>query len=353
MAKAKISTLMCTCCGKEKKMSEYYLSYSRIYRAIEKIPVCKQCMLNIYEELYEETNDAKGSIYKLVRLTDMPYLDNIFITSLNSANSRGSNVWKSYAKNIKMPNYRDFTFDDGETLSESIEDNNIEEVQKEVKLTERDKQNENDVIRILGYDPFEKELLEDRKYLFNRLVDMLDDSTLEDNVRLMSVIEIIKGFNQIDKINTSIASMTADTSRMAENTSGIKSLIDTKKSLMTTILKTAEDNGLSLKFNTSKSKGSGTLTGTMKKLQEIGLEEAEVNLFDIQTAEGMKQVADMSHKSIMEQLMWDENDYTEMISFQKEELHKLNRDKDSLEEENRKLKIKIRELKDELNRNTL
>lgn len=337
---------------KRKKIGEYYLSDSRIYRAIKKIPVCKDCILKIYGEIYKETNDAKGAIYKLVRLTDIPYLDNIFTTSLNSANSRGSNIWKAYAKNIKMPQYRNMTFEDGETLSELEEENSIEKIQQEVNLTERDKQNEKDVIRILGYDPFEKELLEDRKYLFNRLVDMLDDSTLEDNVRLMSVIEIIKGFNQIDKINTSIANMTADTSRMAENTSGIKSLIDTKKSLMTTILKTAEDNGLSLKFNTNKSKGSGTLSGTMKKLQEIGLEEAEVNLFDIQTAEGMKQVADMSHKSIIEQLMFDENDYTEMIAYQKEELHKLNRDKDKLEEENRKLKIKIRDLKDELNKNT-
>lgn len=347
---ANLKTLPCTCCGKEKKIGEYYLSDSRIYRAIKKIPVCKDCILKIYGEIYEETNDAKGAIYKLVRLTDIPYLDNIFTTSLNSANSRGSNIWKAYAKNIKMPQYRNMTFEDGETLSEVEEENSIEKIQQEVNLTERDKQNEKDVIRILGYDPFEKELLEDRKYLFNRLVDMLDDSTLEDNVRLMSVIEIIKGFNQIDKINTSIANMTADTSRMAENTSGIKSLIDTKKSLMTTILKTAEDNGLSLKFNTNKSKGSGTLSGTMKKLQEIGLEEAEVNLFDIQTAEGMKQVADMSHKSIIEQLMFDENDYTEMIAYQKEELHKLNRDKDKLEEENRKLKIKIRDLKDELNK---
>ena len=349
---ANLKTLSCTCCGKEKKIGEYYLSDSRIYRAIKKIPVCKDCILEIYGEIYDETNDAKGAIYKLVRLTDIPYLDNIFTTSLNSANSRGSNIWKAYAKNIKMPQYRNMTFEDGETLSEVEEENSIEKIQQEVNLTERDKQNEKDVIRILGYDPFEKELLEDRKYLFNRLVDMLDDSTLEDNVILMSVIEIIKGFNQIDKINTSIANMTADTFRMAENTSGIKSLIDTKKSLMTTILKTAEDNGLSLKFNTNKSKGSGTLSGTMKKLQEIGLEEAEVNLFDIQTAEGMKQVADMSHKSIIEQLMFDENDYTEMIAYQKEELHKLNRDKDKLEEENRKLKIKIRDLKDELNKNT-
>ena len=182
----------------------------------------------------------------------------------------------------------------------------------------------------------------DKKYLFNRLVDMLDESTLEDNVKLMSTIEIVKGFNQIDKINEVIAKITQDLGKIASNNGGLKTLIDTKKNLMSTVLKIAEDNGISTKFNTNKSKGSGTLSGMIKKLNEIGLDEIKVNLYDIQTAKGMEQVADISNNSIMKQLQFDENDYADMVAWQRDELVKLRKEKEKYEEELRILKKSLK-----------
>lgn len=70
----------------------------------------------------------------------------------------------------------------------------------------------------------------------------------------------------------------------------------------------------------------------------------KVNLFDINTSDAMKQVADLSNKSIMEQLNFDANDYTEMIKDQREMIRNTKSKLDTVQEENRLLKNKISSL---------
>jgi hypothetical protein len=106
-------------------------------------------------------------------------------------------------------------------------------------------------------------------------------------------------------------------------------------------MKLAAENGISVKHNTQKSKGAGTLTGIIKTLQEKGFEEGEVNLFDIETSQGIRQVSDLSNKSIVAQLQFDENDYTSMLMEQREIIQELDNKVMKLEEENRLLKKEI------------
>jgi hypothetical protein len=234
------------------------------------------------------------------------------------------------------------------TFKHSASYGNVEENRDEkiIEVSKNDKKNEDDVLRMLGYDPFETENLEDRKYLFNRLVDYLDESTLEDSFKLSAVIEIVKTFNQLDKLNAGIATITENPEKMVGNVGGIKSLIDAKKQLYSSALGLAKDNGISVNYNNNKSKGGNTLSGINKKLTEIGLESAELNLYDIETSEAMKQIADISNKSILDQLMLNENDYTDMISQQKEMIRKLDEKNMKVEEELRLLKIKFKEYED-------
>ena len=70
------------------------------------------------------------------------------------------------------------------------------------------------------------------------------------------------------------------------------------------------------------------------------MKKIKVNLFDIETSEAIKQIADASNRSIMEQLTWDANDYTEMIKEQREMLSKLYSEVAELKETNRLLKIR-------------
>lgn len=346
-AKVERPKLSCSCCGKEKDIrTGFYVSNSIINKSIGKLTICKECIWQLFDEFVEEANENEQiATYRLCRLLDFPYLETPFQSAVNESEKTGANVFKIYIKNINsLKQYSSYTFENGDNIDDNeISDNarNTVVTDEVIDVNERDLQNEKDVIRILGYDPFETENRKDRKFLFNRLVDMLDDSVIEDNVKLMSVISIVKGFNQIEYVDMAIAKITSNIDFLSENNGGMKSLIETKQKLMSTILKTCEDNGISTKFNTNKSKGSGTLTGMIKKLGELDLDESKVNLFDIQTSKGMEQVADLSHRSIMKQLQFDENDYADMVAWQKDELYKLSRDKESLEEELRLLKIKL------------
>ena len=81
-----------------------------------------------------------------------------------------------------------------------------------------------------------------------------------------------------------------------------------------------------------------------------GFDEVKVNLFDIETSEAMKQIADISNRSIMEQLTWDSNDYTEMIKEQREKLLMLQDENGELKEQNRILQNQIIDLQNKKKR---
>lgn len=82
----------------------------------------------------------------------------------------------------------------------------------------------------------------------------------------------------------------------------------------------------------------------MKKLLDDDFEEIRVNLFDIKTSEAMKQVADISNRSIMDQLSLDGNDYTQMLKEQREMIVELTAKTDELKEENRNLKNRLADM---------
>lgn len=338
----------CSCCGRSLALAKFYKSSSILNKNKGIMNVCKDCIWSLVSQLCEESEDVRLSIYKICRLLDMPYIEKPFNSAVSEATLRegvsiginGLEVWKKYVKNLNsLGQYSSYTFENGDVLegiTVATEGNAMVEI---VEITETDKQNEKDVIRMLGYDPFETENEKDRRYLFNRLVDMIDDSMLEDNMKLMSVVEIIKGFNQIDKLNQVLASITSDLAKLSNNSGNIKTLIDTKEKLTKSILKVAEENRISEKHSGSKTVGAGTLSGMIKKLSEMSLEEAEVNLFDIQTSQGMRQVAQLSSEAITNQLQLDENDYVDMINWQKVELENIRNNNKKAKEENRKLKV--------------
>jgi len=249
-------------------------------------------------------------------------------------------------KNIAL-SYKKATWKDSEfnSVGKTQETGKKQVVPDKVEVVEappeEDNQNKNDVLRMLGYNPFEFEPKEDQRHLFNKLVDFLDEGTLEDSFKLPAVIEIVKSFNQLDKINNAISRIMSDVDSFSQNVGSVNSLVGAKDKMLKSVLALAKDNGISVNHNNNKSKGAGTLSGIIKTLQEKGFEEATVNLFDIETAQGMRQVADLSNQSIMNQLQFDENDYTSMIMEQRELLQKSEDKVISLEEENRKLKKEL------------
>lgn len=332
----------CVCCGQEKEQEgNFYKTNSIIMKANnQRQVVCKQCVVDLYEYFVKKYDDCKIGLYFLCRLLDSYFDSSVYFSAEQQANNSGSNIAQIYFQKINsLPNWA------GKTFSEStpIENINTNIFQTEIDLdtNELDKRNKEDVIRMVGYDPFENENPMDKKYLYNTLVDFLDESTLEDSFKLPTVIEIVKSFNQIDKVNQALALMTADINNVANAVGGVKTLFDAKDKMYRSLLALAKDNGISVNHATNKSKGAGTLTGIIKKLQELGFDESDINLFDIETADGIMQVANISNESILRQLVFDDNDYTDMIKEQRLLLEDLKNKYKQLEEENRLLKLSL------------
>lgn len=249
-----------------------------------------------------------------------------------------------------MINYRGMRWRDGDIFNTYVEDAKqvaaLESGNKEAAQTLIDSQevsnefekNRKDVIRLLGYDPFEGEKLEDQPLLYSQLIGYLDlGGDNEDMMRTSSAITIVRGFLQQTKLDDKIAKAMANSNI---NASELKTLLDSKQKISSTISQLAEQSCLSLKHSKNASKGEDTFTGKTKKLKDINLREAENNAFDIGTCEGMRQVADISNASILKQIHLDENDYTEMLGQQREMIVKLQRQAD---ENMEKARILLRE----------
>ena len=287
---------------------------------------------------------------------DKPYFDKLWDASyfeyINDNNpKKRTNIWASYIKNIGLPQYKTLRWRDGDLFTnykemalkqaqQEVGTASSDEIAKSQEINEEYEKNRSDVIRLLGYDPFEKEQEEDKPLLYSQLIGYLDlGGDNEDMMRTSSAITIVRGFLQQAKLDDMIAK--AMSSPNVSNKSGeIKSYLDSKQKVSSTISQLAEQSCLSLKHNKNASKGENTFTGKIKKLKEINLRDAEVNAFDIGTAEGMRQVADISNASIMKQIALDENDYTEMLAKQREMIVKLQEKADINEE---KARILLRE----------
>ena len=74
MAKTIKRMKRCNCCGEEKDLNEFYKSQSPMYKADNKLPICKNCMLNIYEENLQYYKDMEKALYKTLFSLDI-YFD--------------------------------------------------------------------------------------------------------------------------------------------------------------------------------------------------------------------------------------------------------------------------------------
>ena len=349
---------LCHHCLKEKKKSDFYMSTDpNILTGV--VALCKDCTRKIalaWDDNRQEFGICtKKSVMNALEYIDKPFLNKLWDSSYAEwANQEGqlrrTTIWDAYIKNVGMVQYRGMRWRDGDIFQTYIEDAKqvaaLESGNKEATQTLIDSQevndefdkNRKDVIRLLGYDPFEGEKLEDQPLLYSQLIGYLDlGGDNEDMMRTSSAITIVRGFLQQTKLDDKIAKAMANSNI---NASELKTLLDSKQKISSTISQLAEQSCLSLKHSKNASKGEDTFTGKTKKLKDMNLREAENNAFDIGTCEGMRQVADISNASILKQIHLDENDYTEMLGQQREMIVKLQRQAD---ENMEKARILLRE----------
>lgn len=327
---------LCYCCGEKKKKGSFYASTDP-FNGIGVTPFCKNCIEKIARNYSSQRGQygevTKASLCEALERIDLPYLDKLWESSYNEVHDPSlkqpkTNVWSAYIKNVKLPQYNGMRWRDGdlfkkEPSSESYVDNIDDYIAPDV--AEELERNRRDVVRLVGYDPFEKELLEDKPLLYAQTVGYLDmGGNNDDAMRTSSVITIVRGFLQIQKLDDMIAKAMISAAKNG-GSAEIKSLLDAKKNISATISQLAEQNCISLKHNKNNTKGENTWTGKVRIMKEMNLREAEVNIFDAETAAGLAQVADISNASILKQISLDENDYVQMLTEQKKMIEDLNK----------------------------
>lgn len=342
-----IPEYVCPHCGKTKKRSEFYVSTDPAVTIGVAFP-CKDCSEKIarrYDSRTGEYSDmTESSLKSALMYLDKPFIRTLWESAYKEVHNEDlkhpkRNMWASYIKNVtslsqyRGDRWRDGDFDDVKT-NEEIHSETTTLPQNQEVLEECEK-NRKDVIRLIGYDPFDKEAPEDQPLLYAQLIGYIDMSgDNEDMTRVLDSIEIVRGYLQLQKLNDMSAKAFATLSKTGQS-GEIKNYMDTKKKVADVISQLAEQSCISMKHNKNASKGENTFAGKIKKLKELNLREAELNAFDIGTCEGMRQVADISNASIIKQLHLDESDYTEMLAQQREMITKLQQQADTKTEEAR------------------
>ena len=370
---------LCPYCNKEKDEGEFYYSSDPLILT-GRTTMCKDCAQKIarnWNPITKEYGDCtKASIQAALERLDKPWLESIYESSYNEFNNPNSGIkkstlWGTYIKNItSLGQYKGMRWMDGDLFNTyqaqvKIEENKEEaydaiateeekvEIPKDQEIYNEYLKNKSSVIRLLGYDPFGSEAEADKPLLYSQLVGYLDlGGDNEDMMRTSSAITIVRGFLQQAKLDDMLAIAMKNIG--ADGKAGeIKSLLDSKQKISSTISNLAEQSCLSLKHNKNASKGENTWTGKIKKLKDIDLREAEVNGFDIGTCRGMQQVLEMSDASIMKQLRLDESEWSDMVADQRQMIVTLQNERDVYKEVNRILLRENLDLRDTLEDNNL
>jgi hypothetical protein len=125
----------------------------------------------------------------------------------------------------------------------------------------------------------------------------------------------------------------------------IRDLTTAKKRLLDSIQGLVKDNNLASNYNEKSKRGADTLSAKLKEMSDNGFESIKVNAFDIKTSEAMKQIIDLSNKSILEQIQLDNSEYADMVKEQREIILRLESQLEERTEENRNLTNQVIDLK--------
>ena len=350
---------LCYCCGERKKKTSFYTTTDP-FNGVGVNPFCKNCIERIARNYNPKTGVygevTKTSLCDALERMDLPYHEKLWNSSYDEVHNPElkqpkTNVWSAYIKNVKLPQYN------GERWKNSdiFQKNGNIQVDTEDKIAstmtpevlDECNTNKKDLIRLIGYDPFANYPVEqDLPVLYAQIISFIDEETKNDGMKMNAVIQIVQAFNQIQKLNDAINELLADTKKLNNNNGTIKQHSDTIAKLLSGANALAKDNGISVNFNNSKSKGQNTLTGKMKELDLIGFRDAKINMYDIDYCEGMRQVAEISAKAQVDQIGFDENTMNTINNIRRELVDELQKKLDKANERARLLLVENKDLKE-------
>ena len=337
-----VKTYKCLCCGAETDSPAgkfYKVNWSKLWTSNDQyMPVCKVCLTKKYNEDMRRYG-ARTAMMIACHYLDIPFVGVVF----ESVNSKNENFTiGAYSRVIAGGSqYANKTFAHSIVNGDLQSDIQTVNKNREVKWSEQDKKNMRFVISQYGYDPFCDESYDDadRKFLFNVLSGYVDDDE-DDAHKRNSAVSLVKTMLQKNKIDALINNELLSSTPSAD----LKTYAETKDKFDRSINTIANDNGFSAKAQGKSAQKHNSLTRIMKEMIDSNFEECKVNAIDSKMKGVYKQMAEISNKNLFDQLNFQSDDYARMVAEQRSLLQKNDEKILKLEEENRKLRIMVRQL---------
>lgn len=140
MAKTSKSKRQCFICGREYVDTNYYNSNSVFFSGFGKIPYCKHCIEDIFQqycEKYKEENNLnpeRKAVKRLCAAFDIFYSDTVYNSVIKKIEERKINIsiFSEYMKQIQLRQYHDKNFDT--TLLNEEHDNFIDGIPSDATI---------------------------------------------------------------------------------------------------------------------------------------------------------------------------------------------------------------------------
>lgn len=334
----------CKICGKSYKniTGNFYKSANSLYFISNNgiIDVCVDCLKELFSQLSKKYDSDRMALIAICALTDWYYDESAYNTAIKNREEFSIGV---YARLMNTVKYKGKTFITsvaekklGETTIQMVEQTH------DVGWSDIDKKNRDTVIEIYGYDPFPDNDFSDksRKYLFNTIIDFLDEETQEDAFKKSQIIQIVVNNEMIQRCNAKIASL--DETRDLEQIKNLSNIITSK---VNDNDKIAKENEISVRNRSNKKQGKGTFTDLQKELRLKNFDEAEANYYKQLQSEGSAWAVNQSMQAIKKNSFFDESDQKEIVDIQRELIEKKDKALDDVLEENRLLYVNIEKCK--------
>jgi hypothetical protein len=84
--------------------------------------ICKECLLDITNELTKKLNSEVRALYRACQITDAFFDENLYYSALDQAKKQGSNAIKIYYQKVcSLPQYKGKTFGDSNAFGSKVE----------------------------------------------------------------------------------------------------------------------------------------------------------------------------------------------------------------------------------------
>ena len=358
---------VCTCCGRPLPQGEYYLNYNEMDLArVEPTGkmhthLCKDCCKRLYEYLFFEKAKEDGQVAMMwfCSALNIYYDETIYLQAKQECSKKDSkkHIIDSYMSIMNQSaTAKGKVFLESKDIQGMIGSGGVNgsgRQDKDKKIinskdgsvgddtengwSKQDLEAKRLVLKNVGYDPFYFEPEENRKILYKDLLGMLEAGMELDGLKIQAACQIVLAFSRIRELNERERRMMSGDGSVAE----LKNLADLKNKQLDTITKFSRDNGFGERYAIAKAKGENSFTGIMAKMNEMKYEDAILNMYDIETSKSIEQAANASFKAIFNQLSMSDAEYAKQCTEQLQRIQKLTREKDALQEENRKLKYEM------------